>query len=426
MSETLFQQIPPSHPEEVLRAAARGTSQAARAAFSRVHDNGPGGVPCVRCAGMPMPCVHVAHWSAGKVATWAAKPEHAALVTAAADRAANDTPMPATGPAAKPAGAPAADAGARVVEAMLDAIAPGLAARVTDEVTARAEERLRPMIDEAVGAASKRVTIVSREPFAPRDLPARPRHALFERVLRYCSAGVPTLLVGPAGCGKTRLAADVAEALSLPFFPVPCSAGLTEGALLGRMLPTGEGGGWAFQRGPASTAYEDGGVLLLDEIDAADPTTLLVLNGLSESTLGLANRPGNPRANRSARFVLLAAANTWGHGADRKYVGRAQLDAATLNRFDAGSIAVGYDPALEAGALASVCPEKTAGEVLRWGAKVREAIASHSLRRIVSTRNLVHVGTLLAGGASWSEVREGFFGSWSKDERSHLPAEVVS
>ena len=129
-------------------------------------------------------------------------------------------------------------------------------------------------------------------------------HAALPRCIRLAAARRNTLLVGPAGSGKTHLAAQVAEALGLAFAHISCSAGMSEGQLTGRLLPVGEGGRFEYVRSEFVRCYEDGGVFLFDEIDAADSNTLLVLNSaLANGQMALANRPENPVAKKHPDFV---------------------------------------------------------------------------------------------------------------------------
>lgn len=103
------------------------------------------------------------------------------------------------------------------------------------------------------------------------------QHEQFANVLRKVSAGIPVLLVGPAGSGKTYLAGQVAKALDVPFTFNSMSAGVTESSLLGRVLP-GADGAWAYRPSPFVTTYRQGGVHLFDEVDAADPNLLVIIN----------------------------------------------------------------------------------------------------------------------------------------------------
>jgi cobaltochelatase CobS len=91
--------------------------------------------------------------------------------------------------------------------------------------------------------------------------------------------------------------------------------------------------------------YENGGVFLLDEIDAADANAMVAINAALANRV-MANPNGKVHVRHDKCFIL-AAANTWGRGGDHQYVGRNQLDAATLDRFVLSTIGVEYDLELE-------------------------------------------------------------------------------
>ncbi|MBI4165216.1 MAG: AAA family ATPase [Acidobacteria bacterium] len=173
-------------------------------------------------------------------------------------------------------------------------------------------------------------------------------HEKFAEILDLASQRMEILMVGPAGCGKSHLAGQIAKALGLRFGSISCSAGMSEGQITGRLIPTGDGGRFEYQRSQLVEFYEEGGVFLLDEIDAADANVLLVINqALANGHLPVPNRTDNPQAKRHPDFVLIAAANTFGNGANRMYVGRNQLDESTLDRFRIGQVVMNYDQELE-------------------------------------------------------------------------------
>ena len=92
--------------------------------------------------------------------------------------------------------------------------------------------------------------------------------------------------------------------------------------------------------------WRDGGVFLMDEMDAADPNMLLVVNN------ALANdRLDNPVNGedyvKHPDAILVAACNTLGTGADAQYTGRNQLDFSTLDRWRMGRVFVGYSESIE-------------------------------------------------------------------------------
>ena len=242
-----------------------------------------------------------------------------------------------------------------------------------------------------------------------RKLDGRP-HACFEKVVKLAAARRNILLVGPAGCGKTFLAGKVAEALGLEFKFISCTAGMSEGQLTGRLVPIGAGGSFAYLRSDFVRLYEEGGVFLFDEIDAADSNTLLVLNAaLANGHMAVPNRPENPTAKKHPNFVAIAAANTFGTGADRQYVGRNQLDESTLDRFRIGQVEMDYDPEVEK----AVCPDDDLRTRLQgFRRRVREC----KIRRIVSTRFLQDAYIMKRAGFTDEEIDQALFSGYSSEE----------
>src|SRR5574337_558373 len=115
---------------------------------------------------------------------------------------------------------------------------------------------------------------------------------------------------------------------------------------------------------------------------------------------------------RHADFVCLGAANTYGNGGDRQYVGRDQLDASTLDRF--WPVDMGYDPVFEARFVTDA--------ILSWGNEVRAKIESLKLRRIMSSRKLIEASRLNAAGLPMDTIKAIYFASWTADERAKMGA----
>ena len=235
-------------------------------------------------------------------------------------------------------------------------------------------------------------------------------HEKFERVLKLSSIRQNILLVGPAGCGKTALAEQVAKAMDLPFAFVSCSAGMSENQLTGWLLPVQAGGAFAYVPASFVELYEQGGVFLIDEIDAADENVLLALNAaLANGQMTIPQRRESPLAKKHKDFVCIAAANTFGHGGDLIYAGRNKLDGATLDRFRAGVVKMDYDANLEEALVDS--------EVLRWAMPIRQRIRELKLKRVMSTRALLDYTKqkemLGFGPKDWEES---FFADWTRDE----------
>lgn len=231
----------------------------------------------------------------------------------------------------------------------------------------------------------------------------------FFKVVRLAELRLPIFLPGPTGCGKSHLAKQVAGYLKLPFGMISCSAGMSESAILGRRVP-GKDGGFVYEESLFVHIYENGGVFLFDEMDAADPNVLLVINSaLSNDYLALPARSEKPIAYKHPNFICIAAANTFGRGADRLYVGRNQLDEATLDRFRMGTVPLDYDERLEK----VLCPDE---ELLRALHAIRDNITRAKIRRIVSTRFIADAYKARQAGFTITEIIGRLIESWTEDE----------
>jgi len=239
----------------------------------------------------------------------------------------------------------------------------------------------------------------------------------FKTILRDAAAGVNILLVGPAGCGKTHIAKQCAEALDRPFASVSCTAGMSEAAFKGRLLPV-DNGNFRYVQSDFVRLYRNGGVFLIDEADALDGNVALTLNNALAGN-GFNNDliiDGDTFVPRHPDFVCIAAANTFGTGANAVYAGRERLDEAFLDRFRAGRISLDYDRELERQAVD--------GRLLKWGWDVRKNITDNRIHKVLSTRFLMEATKLLTVGATHSEMVDRFFADWKSDDRQRVDVTV--
>lgn len=310
-------------------------------------------------------------------------------------------------PANPPASSPAqsGNAGADLVNA-LNALGVGgvdlekIKAQVSEEVqTATAHLTKEALASQIALAISEQVVIehqysgIKPEPFKP----SKREHFMLPLVLACAKAGIPALLVGPAGTGKSTLCESVAKYLDLDFDGMSFGPQTSKADLLGFVDASG-----TYQESALVRIATQGGLFLGDELDAGHAGVLTTLN------MALANgHISTPRGLKEKHkdFYFVAAVNTYGNGASREYVGRNQLDAATLDRFAA--IDLPLDEGLEAHicgieGVASPSLDLTAGglvspkEWLEIVRKFRAALEKLKIRAIASPRASLY-GTKLCG-----------------------------
>jgi cobaltochelatase CobS len=263
-------------------------------------------------------------------------------------------------------------------------------------------------------------------------------HCATPKILSLIERRKNILLFGPTGTGKSFISSQLAKSVKLPFGFVSCTTGMSESKIGGKLLPVAKAGQFAYVISEFIRFYENGGIFLLDELDAADPNVLLFINAaLSSDVICVENRFDNPYAKKHKDFVCIATANTAGTGADRQYSGRQKLDASTLDRFQVGKIYLGYDNLLEAKLLGVDCtvpntPKKKGNESTPtkqqfaercW--KIRRAIENHGLERAMSTRFILD-GWEMIETCDWklSDIDESYFAGWREDEINKVKASI--
>jgi AAA domain (dynein-related subfamily) len=165
-------------------------------------------------------------------------------------------------------------------------------------------------------------------------------HDLFGYALILAEQRIPIMLVGQFGTGKSFLARQLSDYLGVPYGETPMTPGATRGDLLGRHTVSG------FIPAEFVRLYEGGGIFNFEEIDASDPSMLIVLNNALAQD-HLYNSVDGKEYAKSENFIAVSTANTFGLGATREYVARERLDAATIDRWRMGRIVVPIDEKVE-------------------------------------------------------------------------------
>ena len=282
-------------------------------------------------------------------------------------------------------------------DAIVEALAAALAGRVGGSMD---EDRVREIAaDEASKATAgikPREVIVTTPSGARVHLDGT--HKAFDAALIVAQTRTPLMLVGPAGCGKTTLAEQLAMAIFgdvARFYPLSVGPDTREPRIMGYMGATGQ-----YVEGALYRPYRDGGVILFDEMDTANAAVLTCLN--SALANGYAMFPNGELVRRHADCIIIAGANTYGRGADAEYVGRQQMDAATRNRF--AFLTVDIDEDVETAAALGENPN--AAPWIAYVREVRAAVKNANVRHIVSPRASIYGARLLAAGIVREQVAE--------------------
>lgn len=295
-------------------------------------------------------------------------------------------------------------------------------------------EQLRALVDDAVLRLlpkPKTIVLEDRRTEGKGERKIELAHYLIpelhKRLKRQRHSKRGPFLVGPAGSSKSTAAEICADLLSVDCYLVPLGPQSSKGDLVGFVDAHGNPVWTAIRR-----AYTDGGLLCLDEIDAANAGVLTILNSLLAQNSY--RWPDGTVTERHAEFYYMAAGNTYGTGANLQYIGRNALDAASLDRFV--TVIWDYDPELEkalAIKAATEMPgavENAAGLALKWTARVqalRKGAEKAGVKIVLSTRAIISGAVALADGDAMDVVERVEIwrdGAVTKDDRERILSHV--
>lgn len=226
----------------------------------------------------------------------------------------------------------------------------------------------------------------------------------FKRLGIYMKAGRTIALVGPAGTGKTTAAIAAAKALGF----VPYEADITHHTLpehlVGRVGFNGKED--IFRPGICALALNDPkGCIILNEWDAANPTTAMALQSLFErrtpKTLSAMDSK-DIRIQAQGECPIILTMNTLGDGPNRQYVGRNRLDYATMDRISIINCDYENEDAILKGRQYS---NTTVITVTKWAQSMRQKINSKNMPVVLSTRRLLDIAEAMENfGMGFSEA----------------------
>jgi len=204
------------------------------------------------------------------------------------------------------------------------------------------------------------------------------------------------LLVGPTGTGKSYACRQLAKLFDLPFFFQ--SQADESFALVGYERVNGE-----MKYTPFVTAFRDGGICLLDELDRYSPKAVTALNAaLANGEMTLDN---GEVIKRHPDFVCVGAANTYGMGGSSDFTAAERLDLSTISRFSVRIDWFVHADTEDAIAAAKADDGDMARHWLAECRKVRSACERLSLPYLADQRAVEAGSQLLAAGMPLDDVR---------------------
>lgn len=216
-------------------------------------------------------------------------------------------------------------------------------------------------------------------------------------VFEQCHArGLPVMLKGPTGCGKTRFVEHMAWRLKRPLVTIACHDDLSASDLTGRYLI--RGGETVWMDGPLAVAARLGALCYLDEVVEARQDTVVVIHPLTDDRRLLPVDKTGELIQAAPGFQLVVSYNPGYQHALK------DLKPSTRQRF----VALEFDfPTAEREAEIVAheggVDRADAMRLVGLAARVRR-LRDQGLAESPSTRLLVSVARLMAGGIPAAEA----------------------
>lgn len=273
-----------------------------------------------------------------------------------------------------------------------DALGAMLAAMIGPHIASKVDEAaVQKMIDEAIEAAAmeRPVEITFGElPKVTIEADAHPSTKdLVSLALLGAMINVWPYLYGPPGTGKSYAAVKLAQSLGKRAFILPLGPATMPSSVFGFVKPDGTTARTHFRE-----AWENGGVLILDELDQCAPELLTLLNGAMANNL--ATFP-DAIIERHKDCLIVATGNTTLRGGTKGHESRRKLDVASQDRF--AYLHWARDEKSEKSRLKPLTNGHT-DTFADWLSKVRSHIDAHRPEIVSSQRGSVGIASAFALG----------------------------
>ena len=203
----------------------------------------------------------------------------------------------------------------------------------------------------------------------------------------------PVFITGLSGNGKTFMVEQACAQTKRKMIRFNFTIETDEDDLIGgfRLID----GDTKFFKGPVIKAMEQGAVLLLDEIDLANPAKIMALQSILEGKGYFLKKTGE-HITPAPGFTVVATANTKGKGSDDgRFIGTNILNEAFLERFPI-TCEQSYPPtSIEKKILTKAASEDVEtvfiDKLVDWADIIRKTFFDGGVDEIISTRRLVHI-----------------------------------
>ena len=221
-------------------------------------------------------------------------------------------------------------------------------------------------------------------------------------------------------CGKTEFVFALAKLMGVEqVVRVNFHIGVTEQHLIGKTLA--KDGETYFSYGIVPTLMQNGGWLILDELDYAQPEHNAVLQPILEGQPLFIPQAGNVTIHPHPNFRIFATANTKGRGDESQaYAGTNYQNASLLDRFSKFEFSYSKD---EPKIVNSILEDKTLSrQIMEFFTILRQNVEKGNIANAVfTTRKLQQIAELIKFGESLMEsIRYEIVDSFNQYEKPEI------
>lgn len=236
-----------------------------------------------------------------------------------------------------------------------------------------------------------------KENLVPENDPLFVPFGNYKTVEKIIKSGMfyPVYVTGLSGNGKTFSVEQACAKTRREVIRVNFTLETDEDDLIGGFrLVNGE---TKFFKGPVIAAMEKGAVLLLDEIDLANPAKIMCLQSILEGKGYFIKKTGE-FIKPADGFTVVATGNTKGKGSeDGRFIGTNVMNEAFLERFPITCEQDYPTPSIEKKILGKVFADlevtdtEYCEKLVDWADIIRKTFYDGGVDEVISTRRLVHI-----------------------------------